>query len=201
MLTAPQYLCINVNMAARKKLDNPFPTSLELFLIGIIGASDGVSSLYDLKHRLDINPGAISHAVERLSSRGALVREDEGYRRKRKLSVTDAGHQILREHWATALKERMDDGDALARAIWVIQLMGRMRAPESGAQLLRKKADEIELSLYKISPPKLSPDRQLDVIETYRWIKTVKENHRGRADVATLREIADFVAALPDVEP
>jgi DNA-binding MarR family transcriptional regulator len=161
----------------------------------------GASSLYDLKTWLEINPGAISHAVERLTKRGALSREDEGYRRKRKLSVTEEGRRILREHWQSVLNERLDEGESLARAIWLIQVMGRTRAHQSGAPLLREKADKIEKSIRKTNPPRLSPDRQLDVIETYRWIKSVTENHRARAVTDSLREIADFVANLPDVEP
>lgn len=178
--------------------DRSFPSPMELFLLAFLN-NEEFTSLYKLHKRAGINPGAVSHAVRRLASYGAIERKEEGYRRKRDLSVTSEGWAILEEHWADVLKEPTVDSNALTRAIWVIVALGRSRAPFSGAKLLSEAAERVEAPPQDPRPPSLSDEGYWGSLEAYQWIKDVVDRYQARAMTAALRKVAAVLADLPEL--
>ena len=180
-----------------RKRDRPFPNGLELFLLLLIG--NKVDSLYELQRQYGLNSGAITHALLRLASKGALKKELAGYRRKRKLIVTSEGGTILHENWKNALDESYEDTQNLVRAALLTWMKLGISAPQMGAELLRGKAGAIEGAAG--NPAKLQLEPGGDSPETpkvYAWIKKKAEYHQAQAMAAMLREVADLVAQLRD---
>jgi DNA-binding MarR family transcriptional regulator len=180
-----------------RKRERPFPTGLELFLLLVI--RDNVDSLFELQRQLGINPGAVSHAVGRLEKKGVLEREPERCRRKRKLTVTSLGHDILKTHWKEAFQKPFEDVPGLIRAVLIVVVMAGSRSPQLGAQMLRDKADKIERSARDCKAPKLLPNGYLaDRTELYSWIKQKAEFHQAKGMAAALREVAQDLATVPE---
>jgi DNA-binding MarR family transcriptional regulator len=181
----------------KRRRERPFPNGIELFLLLMI--SRRVDSLYEIRQKTGINPGAISHAIARLQKKGAITWAPEGYRRKRKLTVTQEGHKVLRNNWPNALEEAIDGPQVLARAALIVLMKNGIGAPASGADLLRKKADAIERSVSDAEPPELNPRSSIaETSDIYLWIKGKAEFHHAKGIAAALRDIADVVAAIPE---
>jgi hypothetical protein len=66
-------------------------------------------------------------------------------------------------------------------------------------RLLRRKADAIERSVSDADPPELNPrGPNAETSDIYLWIKGKAEFHQAKGIAATLRDIADVVAAIPE---
>lgn len=180
-----------------RKRERPFPNGLELFLL--LAIDEATDSLYELQRHYRLNSGAITHALYRLESKGALVKESAGYRRKRKLTVTSEGRALLNENWKSASDEPFEDIQNLARAALVTMIKLGIRRPQEGAELLRSKADGIQRSARNPAQLELRPGGDLPgKPKVYAWIKEKAEYHQAQAMAATLREVADLVAQLRD---
>jgi len=137
--------------------------------------------------------------VERLESKGAVKREPEGHRRKRKVTVTPEGHDLLKSHWKEAFQEPFEDTQSLIRAILIALVMGGSRSPRSAAEMLRDRADVIERSARDCEAPKLLPYGELaEIPDLHSWIKRKAEFHQAKAMAATLRDVAKDLATLSE---
>lgn len=137
--------CVPDPNTDKRRRERPFPNGIELFLLLMI--SRRVDSLYEIRQKTGINPGAISHAIARLQKKEAITWAPEGYRRKRKLTVTQEGHKVLRNNWPNALEEAIDGPQVLARAALIALMKHAIGEPSSGAAATKESRRHREISL------------------------------------------------------
>jgi DNA-binding MarR family transcriptional regulator len=103
----------------------------------------GLRSLYELQVGVGLQPGAILPLLRQLESDGLLKRSPQEARRRRNMTVTGRGEQLLREHWQDCLHPYLDS-DAVLRAAAVAILMGDQRM---AAHYLQDMASDYELKM------------------------------------------------------
>lgn len=177
-------------MTAKRKAE-VFPTTLDLLLIALLERNK-LNTIYDLQHKVGINPGAITHSLRRLTETGAVTRQPEGYRRRRAIGVTSVGQQILKLNWPQVLDEPVDDSHSLARLGWLVTIMST-RAGEA-RNLLEYQAARIERQ--EPSPAPAETDKEFP-IRLYIWFLSEAKYHQAQAAAKALRQFARLAAALP----
>jgi DNA-binding MarR family transcriptional regulator len=156
---------------------------MDFFLLASISRG-GLRSLYDLKQQAGLEPGGIRLLLNRLERDGLLERSEQQKRRRRLMTVTEKGSQMLKEGWQRCLGD-YPDAESVLRAATVAMLMGdRMTA----RAYLTDIADRHE---WKAQTMRNEPDpMKSSALEWYSHMRASWETRRRRSAATLFREIA-----------
>jgi DNA-binding PadR family transcriptional regulator len=144
----------------------------------------GLHSLYELQVSVSLQPGAILPLLRLIELEGLLQRSPQGPRRRRKMTVTEKGEQLLQANWQHCLRPYLEP-DSVLRAAAVAVLMGERR---TAADYLQGIASEYERKANEASIPankgKFSPT------EWYAFMHRSWEVTRRHAAARAFRDIA-----------
>lgn len=98
----------------------------------------GLNTLYALQQRAGLQPGSLSHVIQRLEAHQLQARSESGKRRRRIMSLTEAGEVFLEVEWRNCLDPRREM-ESILRSATVALLMGD---PGAGSEFLFRSAVE-----------------------------------------------------------
>ncbi len=153
---------------------------MKLFVLALVSRG-GLHSLYELQSEAGLEPGSIHRLLGQMETDGLLQRTEE--RRRRLMTVTSAGEQLLEEEWHDCLQD-YSDAESVLRAATIAVLLGHQ---QTAHDFLMGVADEHERKAG--SAPGRSP-RSKSPLELYQHMRWSLESQRRRAAAKVFREIA-----------
>ena len=162
---------------------------MAIFLMAVISRG-GLPTLYALQQTVRLQPGSLSQIIRRLESHGLLARSAAGKRRRRMMSLTEAGEGFLEAEWRNCLTPQREM-EAILRSTTVALLMGDLRA---GLEFLFRSASERE---------RRQPQPQLGsyppggtAIELHAAMRAEYESRRSAMEVKALYELGQHLASI-----
>jgi len=95
---------------------------MDYFILATVSRG-GLHSLYELQKGVGLQPGAIHPVLRRLEGGGLLARLPQAKRRRRLMTVTPKGEQVLDTGWKDSL-QTYPEPESVLRAASIAVLMG-----------------------------------------------------------------------------
>ncbi len=160
--------------------------AMEYFILALVGQA-GLNSMYELQQRAGLQPGGIRPALLRLETLGLITRADAGARRRRNLSLTDKGQDLLNQTWRMCMRD-YPDSESVLRAACVCLLMGGPEWADMylGGQAGLRESDAKEKSM---EAERLRATRR-DPLSTYAWMRSLTEAQRRGAESEAFSQLS-----------
>ena len=152
--------------------------SLELFLLALIDS--GLSTPYEFHSQAGISVGASLPALKKLLQQRLVSRAKAGDRRRMQYSLTAGGRAALNKSELRSNEDVGDISSSLRLAILSDYLGSRAQA--------MKTLDKARGLLSASTRSRVSPDLNSPAA-AYRWMLSVRDGHRRRAELEALTEI------------
>lgn len=153
-------------------------SSLELFLLTLIDS--GLRTPYDFQRQAGISVGASLPALRKLLRLKLILKGKVGTRRRMEYTLTVRGRAALRNP-KLADKSMLEDIGSCFRLAIISNYWG------SHAQVL-KILDEARTRIEATTEPQIRRDMSTPAA-AYRWMMSIREQHRRKADLEALRQI------------
>ncbi len=154
------------------------PSSLELFLLALIDS--GLTTPYEFHRQAGISVGASIPALNNLLGQKLVSKGKEGDRRRMEYSLTTRGRARLK----TSLAETSEDASDLQSSLRLAILAEYLGSRAQAVSLLERFRSRVGIS----SESRIRPDFE-SAAETYRWMLSVLNRRRDKADLQALSEI------------
>lgn len=166
--------------------------AMEFFILALVGRV-GLKSLYELRRDAGLEPGGISSAMKTLENGQLISRKDPGKRRRRDLTLTSAGSELLERFWQDCLRE-YPNTDAVLRAAFVAWVMAGPGAAASYLNRVSKSRREMT-QLIKHEEENLKDLRrsQTGPLSGYAWMRISHEVHRRGAESEAFLSMSGFI--------
>lgn len=161
---------------------------MEIFLMAAV-FQGGLNTLYALHRAVGLQPGSVSQVIKRLEIQHFLVRSAGGKRRRRTISLTEAGEDVLKREWRNCLDPNREM-ESILRSATVALLM---EDPGACLGFLLRCAAERERRqlLQEVSSGLFSP--KSSAIELYGAMRAVYESRRWATEAQVLRQLGQYL--------
>ncbi len=156
---------------------------MEFFILAAVSRGD-LKALYNLQHLGGLQPGGIHPALRRLEAERLLERTQQQRRRRRTISVTPEGEQLLREHWKDCLQEH-PDVESILRSTAVALLMDDFPTAD-GYLISMARTSEGRAERAAISD---GQDRGRSPMQRFGLMRRLWDTRRHQSAAALFREI------------
>lgn len=150
---------------------------MEFFLLALIGRME-LKSLYDLRQKAALEPGAIRLTLRRLEADELITRSERGRRMRRDLAVTPAGFEAL-QRWHHSLQSH-GDAESVLRVAFVAWTMAgpqeAMRYLSGVAYDRRGRGEEKKMEATYLERAGTDP------LSAYLWMRSTTEGQRLSAE-------------------
>ena len=157
-------------------------TAMAFFVLAVISRG-GLCSLYELQRGVALEPGGIRPLLVRLEQEGLLQRSEPGHRRRKRMTVTQQGEQLLKEEWEGCLQD-YPDSESILRAATVALLMGRS---DIARDYLMGIADTHQANVPTVP---CGPGTDWSPVDWYTSMRLTWERRRHESAAEVFREIA-----------
>jgi DNA-binding PadR family transcriptional regulator len=154
-------------------------SSLELFLLALIDS--GLSTPYEFHSRAGISVGASLPALKKLLQQRLVSRGKAGDRRRMQYSLTAGGRAALNK---SELRPKEDVEEDIASSLRVAILSDYLGSRAQAMKTLDKTRGLLSASTRLRVPPDLNSPAA-----AYRWMLSICDRHRRKAEIAALTEI------------
>lgn len=161
---------------------------MELFLLALIGRM-GLKSLYELRQKAALEPGAIRLTLRRLEAEELITRSERGRRMRRDLALTPAGFEAL-ERWHHSLQGH-GDAESVLRSAFVAWTMA---GPQEVVRYLsgvgyerRGRGEEKRMEAAYLERAGMDP------LSAYLWMRSTTESRRLVAEGEAFLNISQTI--------
>lgn len=161
---------------------------MEFFLLAVIFRG-GLQTLYALHRAAGLQPGSVLQVIKRLEAQHLLVRSTGGKRRRRMMSLTQAGESFLEKEWRNCLDPHREM-ESVLRSATVALLMDD---PGAGLEFLARCAVERERRplLQEAGSGLFSP--KSTAIELHGAMRAVYERRRWATEVQVFQHLREYL--------
>lgn len=139
--------------------------------------------MYELQKQADVEPGAIRLVAKHLEEGGLLQRSEQGDRRRREISITERGAEVLESRWRDCLKPHADAESVFRSAVVALLVAG----PGEAANYLETVADQHQWGYTRTrKKPKMSEPP----VTWYAYMRSQWEIERRKAAAELFRSMA-----------
>jgi len=151
---------------------------MEFFILVLIARLE-LRSTYALRQEAGLEPGGIRSALKHLLDGNLITRADEGKRRRRDMTLTPVGFDVLAVSWRNCLRVEVDS-ESVLRAAFVAWIMDSARAAASYlhevGEARREMAEKMSWESEHLKRSQKGP------ASGYSWMRASLEAHRRKAE-------------------
>ena len=162
--------------------------AMEFFLMAVVSRA-GLSSMYELQQKAALQPGGIRPTLQRLEQLNLIRRGSSTARRKRELTLTEDGEEVL-QSWRRCLKDTSDT-DAALRVLCIALLMDGFDEALWFAE--QQAANRQTLAELRTGQAEQLKGMQRDPLSTYSWIRLLIEAHRRNGESQSFSIVSHFL--------
>jgi DNA-binding PadR family transcriptional regulator len=159
--------------------------SMEFFLLALVGKC-GLTSLYSLRERAGLQPGAIAPAIRELENLDFITRTEPGARMRREIRLSEAGSAFLEASWIQSQRD-YPEMESVLRGTMIALLMADSSAAtkylQDAIETRERQADEARSRAQYLDP--LPPE----ILDDFAWMRSVTEMGRRKSEAQTLSRI------------